>query len=79
MFFANKATLGAVMQIIQNRFVGFDDVFFLCSALSKTRSDLWPFPFHLQVNQVCRDKEQSQRRGSIFHARQQDCGKKSHV
>ena len=28
MFFANKATLGAVMQIIQNRFVGFDDVFF---------------------------------------------------
>ena len=28
-FLANKATLGAVMQIIQNRFVGLDDVFIL--------------------------------------------------
>ena len=39
-FFANKATLGPIMQIVQNHFIGFGNVFFRCDTLSKTRSGL---------------------------------------
>ena len=49
-FFTNKATLGPIMQIIQNHFIGFGNVFFRCDSLSRTRSDLsgsFPSAFRL--------------------------------
>ena len=73
----NKATLGAVLQIIQNRFIWAWWLVFRCRTLSKTRSDLWLFSFRPQAHRVGRDSEKPSRKGSTFHARQQVWRKKS--
>ena len=49
-FLTNKATLGAVVQMIPNRFIGLGNVFFMW--FFQTRAHLWLFSFHLQVRQV---------------------------
>lgn len=73
-FLTNKATLGAVVQMIPNRFIGLGNVFSWCGSFRLERiCGSFPSTFKFAGRT---DSSQPPRRGSIFHKPWQVCWKK---